>query len=432
MSGEKQESSFSTPRADGDAGEQRDEPGSSGTFFQRKQPVQHQLEGAPSLDDQLPGPSRQHGLAHGTVSAVAQQGTGLFAKKLGEATEPDPSFQEDLELTSSSPSILMFHGELPGHVLLFSLLPPVPEEAVGKQRTPCKSWKIGHLQHGRSVYATAISHSTQRVYTCGFGFIKVWDKNAMHAWDEAPLDRLDFQDHWNCVLTCKLLPDEQNLMTGGLARYLTLWDLVPTPRVKTQLPSSGPKCFSLVISSDARICLASFNGFLEIWDLQNQILIRKSKLPSSGYRCVDITSNKFWTGGEDAILCSWDLRTYQKLQDFNLAYEILGISHDPSEEWMLVGLKNSDIILQHTWRKERYKINMHVRDSQNHNLKFTSCGSFFVTTMDNSIYGIASPSLQKLFQNEEPSEILCCDMSSDNQYVITGLKDSASVYQLLY
>lgn len=82
------------------------------------------------------------------------------------------------------------------------------------------------------------------------------------------------QDRQNCVLTCKLFPDEQSLITGGVSRTLTLWDLAPTPRVRAQLASTGPKCYSLAISPNAQICLACFKGFVEIWDLQNQILIR--------------------------------------------------------------------------------------------------------------------------------------------------------------
>lgn len=33
-------------------------------------------------------------------------------------------------------------------------------------------------------------------------------------------------------------------------------------------------CYSLALSSNAQICLACFKGFVEIWDLRNQILIR--------------------------------------------------------------------------------------------------------------------------------------------------------------
>lgn len=82
------------------------------------------------------------------------------------------------------------------------------------------------------------------------------------------------QDPRNRVLTCKLFPDEQSLITGGMARGLTLWDLAPTPQVRAQMASTGSICYSLALSSDAHLCLASFKGFVEIWDVQNQILIR--------------------------------------------------------------------------------------------------------------------------------------------------------------
>lgn len=76
------------------------------------------------------------------------------------------------------------------------------------------------------------------------------------------------------MLTCKLFPDEQSLITGGMAQALTLWDLAPTPQIRAQMASTGPICYSLALSSDAHICLASFKGFVEIWDVRNQILIR--------------------------------------------------------------------------------------------------------------------------------------------------------------
>ncbi|EPY81978.1 Transducin-like enhancer protein 2-like protein [Camelus ferus] len=303
------------------------------------------------------------------------------------------------------------------------------DEAVVRQRTPRGSWKVGKLRHGKKVYAVAVSGSTHHVYTCGHGYIRVWNESALHAWDQAPQAQLNLQDHQNCVLTCKLFPDEQRLITGGLSQTLTLWDLAPTPRIRAQLASTGPMCYSLAISSNAQICLACFKGFVEIWDLQNQILIRKHEVPIYGSRCVDITGNKFWTGGEDTSLYSWDLRSYQRLQQHDLQHEvpgwpppgcvqprgpgvvgargsgILSITHDPSEEWLLVGLRMSDIIILHTHRKEKFKAVLH-KYIHHHNLKFASC--------------------------EESTDILCCDVSSDNQYLVTGSKNSATVYQLLY
>lgn len=39
---------------------------------------------------------------------------------------------------------------------------------------------------------------------------------------------------------------------------------------------------------------------------------------------MDIVGNKFWTGGEDTRLYSWDLRSYQRLQQHDLQHEVSG------------------------------------------------------------------------------------------------------------
>lgn len=49
---------------------------------------------------------------------------------------------------------------------------------------------------------------------------------------------------------------------------------------------------------------------------------RKHEVPIYGSQCVDITGNKLWTGGEDTKLYSWDLRSYQRLQQQDLRHEV--------------------------------------------------------------------------------------------------------------
>lgn len=39
----------------------------------------------------------------------------------------------------------------------------------------------------------AISGSTHHVYTCGSGYIRVWDESALQAGDKAPQAQLDLQ-----------------------------------------------------------------------------------------------------------------------------------------------------------------------------------------------------------------------------------------------
>lgn len=70
--------------------------------------------------------------------------------------------------------------------------PPIPDEVVVRQRVPRRSWKVGRLRHGKKVYAVAIS-STHHVYTCGHGYIKVWDKSALYSYNMPPQAQLDLQ-----------------------------------------------------------------------------------------------------------------------------------------------------------------------------------------------------------------------------------------------
>ncbi|XP_036782866.1 transducin-like enhancer protein 7 [Manis pentadactyla] len=438
MSRRKEGDSFSILRIYDEQEERRSVLENAGISFQPEPQVQPQPEGASRVHQQPAGSPRQRGPVYQEMSTVTPQQWALQALdkstlqaswlsevEPGEEAELGPSLLPGPKFGQPCPSP-------PRHEDIWAFLRAVPSvPGVVSQSTPRESWKVGSLHHGKKVYAVAISSSTHHVYTCGHGFIKVWDKCAWHAWDRPPQAQLNLQDHQNCILTCKLFPDEQHLITGGLSRTLTLWDLAPTPRIRAQLASTGLMCYSLAISSNAQICLACFKGFVEIWDLQNQILIRRHQVPTYGSRCVDIAGNKFWTGGEDASLYSWDLRTYQKLQEQYLQHEILSIAHDPSEEYLLVGLSTSDIVMLHTHRREKFKAVVH-KYIHHHNLKFASSGSYFVTTMDESIHCLAAPSLQRLFQIEESTEILCCDVSSNNQYLVTGSKNSASVYQLLY
>ncbi|PNI31871.1 T0141313 isoform 1 [Pan troglodytes] len=441
MSGEKEEASFRMFGAYGEPEERRDVLESSGISSQPEPQVQQQLGSLFGVPWQPPGPPIQHSPADQETSMVTQQqwhlqglgrselqAAGLPDAQPGEAAESSPSFLLGSEVgqpySSSSPSEEVLS--------LLRAIPPIPDEVVVRQkRAPQGSWKVGTLFHGKRVYAVAISGSTHHVYTCGSGYIRVWDESALHAGDKAPRAQLDLQHPQDRVVTCKLFPDERSLITGGASQAVTLWDLAPTPQVRAQLTSTGPTCYSLAVSSDAHICLACFHGFVEIWDLQNQILIRKHEVPVYGSRCVDITGNIFWTGGEDTTLYSWDLRSYQRLHQHNLQNEILSITHDPGEEWVLAGLRTSDIVFLHTRRNEQFKALM-KKYTRHHSLKFASCGSYFVTAIDTRLSGLEAPSLQKLFQIEESSGILCCDVSSDNQYLVMGSSSSATIYQLLY
>ncbi|XP_055992113.1 transducin-like enhancer protein 7 [Sorex fumeus] len=347
----------------------------------------------------------------------------------GEAAESSPSFRpgRDVGQPRTSPSsnddVLSF----------LAAIPPIPEDVVVRPRAPRHPLKVSTLQHRKKIYAVAVSSSTRHVYTCGHGYVKVWDERALQGPARSPQALLNFPDDPDIyVHTCKLFPDERTLLTAGLSQRVTLWDLAPVPRIRAQLLTAAHTCMALALSADARVCVTCSRSMVEIWDVQNQIMIRRLQLPLYGLRCVDIVGNKFWTGGEDATVYSWDLRSYQRLQQHQLQHEVLSITHDPSEEWILAGVKMGDLILLHTHRKEKFKVMVEKKYTYHSSIKFASCGSFLVASFDESIHCLATPSLQRLFKIQDPADIVCCDVSSDNQYLVMGSGNTAKVYQLLY
>ncbi|XP_049643395.1 transducin-like enhancer protein 7 [Suncus etruscus] len=352
--------------------------------------------------------------------------------------EAEPGESAETSSSSSRPGRNMgqSHASDPSAEAMSFLakIPPVPGDVVIRPPPPRYPLKISTLQHRRRICAVAVSSSTRHVYTCGHGYVKVWDERSLQGCAKSPQACLSFPDDPETfVYVCKLFPDEQSMVTAGASQRVTLWALAPTPRISAQLVSASPICCSLALSSDARMCVTCSQSLVEIWDLQNQILIRQIRLPMHRLRCVDLTGSQFWTGDQDSSVYSWDLRSYQRLQHYELHREVLSMTHDPNEEWILVGINMSEIVILHTHRKEKYTVRVEKKYVSRSSLKFASCGNFLLAAMDETVHCLMTPSLQRAFKIEDGYDnIRCCDVSSDNQYMVTGSGTTAKVYQLLY
>ncbi|XP_004600939.2 transducin-like enhancer protein 7 [Sorex araneus] len=411
MSAEAEETPFQIINVYEDTEEERNMPEGPDTATQRRP----QARDPPGVHEGSPQQPPDSPLLWGLSSA---------------ALPPDnPSFRpgRDVGQSHTSPSS---NDEVQSFL---AAIPPIPGDVVVRPRAPRHPLKVSTLQHRKKIYAVAVSSATHHVYTCGHGYIKVWDERSLQGPARSPQALLNFPDDPDTyVQACKLFPDERTLITAGLSQSVTLWDLAPVPRIRGQLFTGNPTCAALALSSDARICVTCSRNMIEIWDVQNQILMRSLQPPLDGIRCVDIVGNKIWTGGEDANVYSWDLRSYQKLQQHQLQHEVLSITHDPSEEWILAGVKMGDLFLLHTHRKEKFKVMVEKKYIYHSNIKFASSGSFLVASLDESIHCFATPSLKRLFKIQDSADIMCCDVSSDNQYLVLGSGNTAKVYQLLY
>nr|XP_013800421.1 PREDICTED: transducin-like enhancer protein 1 [Apteryx mantelli mantelli] len=311
---------------------------------------------------------------------------------------------------------------------------PFPPDALIGSGIPRHARQLHTLTHGEVVCAVTISNSTRHVYTGGKGCVKVWDVGQPGT--KTAVAQLDCLNRDNYIRSCKLLPDGRSLIVGGEASTLSIWDLAaPTPRIKAELTSSAPACYALAISPDAKVCFSCCSdGNIVVWDLQNQTLVRQFQGHTDGASCIDISNDgtKLWTGGLDNTVRCWDLREGRQLQQHDFSSQIFSLGYCPTGEWLAVGMESSNVEILHVTKPEKYQLHLH--ESCVLSLKFASCGKWFVSTgKDNLLNAWRTPYGASIFQSKESSSVLSCDVSTDDQFIVTGSGDKkATVYEVIY
>ncbi|XP_038019594.1 transducin-like enhancer protein 1 isoform X2 [Motacilla alba alba] len=311
---------------------------------------------------------------------------------------------------------------------------PFPPDALMGSGIPRHARQLHTLSHGEVVCAVTISNSTRHVYTGGKGCVKVWDVGQPGT--KTAVAQLDCLNRDNYIRSCKLLPDGRSLIVGGEASTLSIWDLAaPTPRIKAELTSSAPACYALAISPDAKVCFSCCSdGNIVVWDLQNQTLVRQFQGHTDGASCIDISNDgtKLWTGGLDNTVRCWDLREGRQLQQHDFSSQIFSLGYCPMGEWLAVGMESSNVEILHVTKPDKYQLHLH--ESCVLSLKFASCGKWFVSTgKDNLLNAWRTPYGASIFQSKETSSVLSCDISTDDQFIVTGSGDKkATVYEIIY
>uniref|UniRef100_UPI00398EAF83 transducin-like enhancer protein 1 isoform X2 n=1 Tax=Pristiophorus japonicus TaxID=55135 RepID=UPI00398EAF83 len=309
-----------------------------------------------------------------------------------------------------------------------------PTDALTGPGIPRHARQINNLPHGEVVCAVAVSNFTKHVYTGGKGCVKVWDIS--QPGNRSPVSQLDCLNRDNYIRTCKLFPDGRSLIVGGEANTISIWDLAaPSPRIKAELTSSAPACYALAISPDAKVCFSCCSdGSIFVWDLHNETLIRQFQGHSDGVSCTDISNDgtKLWTGALDNTVRCWDLREGRQVHQHDFASQIFALGCCPTGGWLAVGTESSNVEVLHVNKPDKYQLHLH--ESCVLSLKFAYCGKWFVSTgKDNLLNAWRVPYGASIFQSKESSSVLCCDISVDDQYVVTGSGDKkATVYEVIY
>ncbi|XP_069042067.1 transducin-like enhancer protein 2a isoform X1 [Lepisosteus oculatus] len=341
-----------------------------------------------------------------------------------------PGLPASMQTATSGKPAYSFHVSADGQMQPV----PFPPDALLGPGIPRHARQIHTLSHGEVVCAVTISTSTRHVYTGGKGCVKVWDISQPGS--KSPMAQLDCLNRDNYIRSCKLLPDGRTLIVGGEASTLSIWDLAtPTPRIKAELTSSAPACYALAISPDAKVCFSCCSdGNIVVWDLQNQTLVRQFQGHTDGASCIDISNDgtKLWTGGLDNTVRCWDLREGRQLQQHDFTSQIFSLGYCPTGEWLAVGMESSNVEVLHVSKPDKYQLHLH--ESCVLSLKFAYCGKWFVSTgKDNLLNSWRTPYGASIFQSKESSSVLSCDISPDDQFIVTGSGDKkATVYEVIY
>ncbi|XP_010291051.1 PREDICTED: transducin-like enhancer protein 2, partial [Phaethon lepturus] len=377
-----------------------------------------------TLNGELPAPSMYMGihLSPQVSSAV------MYGRSPMVAFESHPHLRAST-IPGGKPAY-SFHVSADGQM---QPVPFPPDALIGSRITPRHARQLHTLTHGEVVCAVTISSSTQHVYTGGKGCVKVWDVGQPGA--KTAVAQLDCLNRDNYIRSCKLLPDGRSLIVGGEASTLSIWDLAaPTPRLKSEPPSSAPACYALAISPDAKVCFSCCSdGNIVVWDLQNQTLVRQFQGHTDGASCIDISNygTKLWTGGLDNTVRCWDLREGRQLQQHDFSSQIFSLGYCPTGEWLAVGMESSNVEILHVTKPDKYQLHLH--ESCVLSLKFASCGKWFVSTGKDNLLNVCAATGASSLQSKETSSVLSCDVSTDDQFIVTGSGDKkATVYEVIY
>uniref|UniRef100_A0A8C7JR72 TLE family member 2, transcriptional corepressor a n=1 Tax=Oncorhynchus kisutch TaxID=8019 RepID=A0A8C7JR72_ONCKI len=392
----------------------------------------------PGVNGELAGAAAAYGAGLHLVSpqmngSAAAAGYGRSAVVGYESPHPHmrvPGLPASLQSAASGKPAYSFHVSADGQMQPV----PFPPDALLGPGIPRHARQIHTLNHGEVVCAVTISTSTRHVYTGGKGCVKVWDISQPGS--KSAMAQLDCLNRDNYIRSCKLLPDGRTLIVGGEASTLSIWDLAtPTPRIKAELTSSAPACYALAISPDNKVCFSCCSdGNIVVWDLHNQTLVRQFQGHTDGASCIDISNDgtKLWTGGLDNTVRCWDLREGRQLQQHDFTSQIFSLGYCPTGEWLAVGMESSNVEVLHVSKPDKYQLHLH--ESCVLSLKFAYCGKWFVSTgKDNLLNAWRTPYGSSIFQSKESSSVLSCDISPDDQFIVTGSGDKkATVYEVIY
>uniref|UniRef100_A0A8C1JYW0 TLE family member 2, transcriptional corepressor a n=1 Tax=Cyprinus carpio TaxID=7962 RepID=A0A8C1JYW0_CYPCA len=206
--------------------------------------------------------------------------------------------------------------------------------------------------------------------------------------------------------------------------------------------SHGEVVCAVTISTSTRRVYTGGKGCVKVWDISQP----GSKSPMAQLDCLNrdnyIRSCKLLPDGRTLIVGGEASTLSQVLQlrgntgnvvvYFSIEEFIFSLGYCPTGEWLAVGMESSNVEVLHVSKPDKYQLHLH--ESCVLSLKFAYCGKWFVSTgKDNLLNAWRTPYGSSIFQSKESSSVLSCDISPDDQFIVTGSGDKkATVYEVIY
>ncbi|PRP82590.1 protein groucho-like [Planoprotostelium fungivorum] len=306
------------------------------------------------------------------------------------------------------------------------------EKALGLPKT---AQLLSTLPHGDVVCTLSIHTPTSRVYTGGRGTVKVWDLHSSAPTSKIVAEIKCLGDSY--IRSAKVSRSGQHLILGGESNTVAVWDLNGSPVLKNTLNINSQSCYALSYAQDESSFFSCHSdGIINHWGFnQGNKPLRIFKGHTDGVSCAEVSpdGSKLLTGSLDGTLRIWDIGTGKELGSYNSASQIFALGICPGESWIAVGLESSYVEVMNLLNSN-CKYQLHLHESCVLSIKYANSGKWFVSTGKDKLLNCwKSPCGGSLFQCREPNSILCCDISEDDNYLVTGSGEKlASVYKIIY
>uniref|UniRef100_A0A3Q1EYU6 Transducin-like enhancer protein 1 n=1 Tax=Acanthochromis polyacanthus TaxID=80966 RepID=A0A3Q1EYU6_9TELE len=356
----------------------------------------------PGVNGDLPGAAGYGAGLHlvspqmnGAAAAAAAAAAGYGRSPVVGYESPHPHMRvpglpASLQSAASGKPAYSFHVSADGQMQPV----PFPPDALLGPGIPRHARQIHTLNHGEVVCAVTISTSTRHVYTGGKGCVKVWDISQPGS--KSPMAQLD------------CLPDYFSSKLGRAEADGRSYGVGNEQRGKEEMGAISKIFFTICT-------VKQFQGHTD------------------GASCIDISNDgtKLWTGGLDNTVRCWDLREGRQLQQHDFTSQIFSLGYCPTGEWLAVGMESSNVEVLHVSKPDKYQLHLH--ESCVLSLKFAYCGTLHTHRIPTGLMLLTCLFLSLCVQSKESSSVLSCDISPDDQFIVTGSGDKkATVYEVIY